>query len=137
MRVEKPLWTNAEQFEALQNTNQGVNTLIQKVKLGVDVRSHGSSLSVLHFSLTCTLDCKLLPSSDNFPSHLRGRHGTNVLRTVFVFWLYGGDSATGSGGVRAGNCGRVKSCAPNGKWITSLPAIVAPPVRLWSGARWC
>jgi len=28
--------------------------------------------------------------------------------------------------MRAGNCGRVESCAPNGKWITSFAAIVAP-----------
>jgi hypothetical protein len=40
--------------------------------------------------------------------------------------IYGGDSATGSGGSRAGNSGCAESCAPNGKWITSLAAIVAP-----------
>jgi len=45
------------------------------------------------------------------------------------------DPETGSGGNKAGNNGREVSCAGNGKWITSLAAIVAPPVRLWLGAR--
>jgi len=97
MRLENPLWTHAEQFEALQNTNQGIDILIPKIKLGVDVRSHGSSLSVLH------------------SPRLRDERRTSALRRVFVFRLYGGDFATGSGGMRAGNCGRVESCAPNGK----------------------
>ncbi len=39
---------------------------------------------------------------------------------------YGGDSATGSGGKRAGQLERVESCALNGKSITSPAAIVAP-----------
>jgi hypothetical protein len=41
--------------------------------------------------------------------------------------LYGGDSATGSGRRRAGNCRCVQSCTPNAKWITSFAAIVASP----------
>src|SRR5450631_3049754 len=56
---------------------------------------------------------------------------------VFVFLLYGGGPATGLGGLRAGTCNGTESCARNGKWIGSFAAIVAPPVRLWSGARWC
>ena len=43
-----------------------------------------------------------------------------------VFPCYGGGSATGSGQARAGNMGRVASCAQDRKWITSLAAIVAP-----------
>lgn len=39
---------------------------------------------------------------------------------------YGGDSAIGSGETRVADRGRVESCAPNGKWITSFTAIVAP-----------
>jgi hypothetical protein len=67
-----------------------------------------------------------------------------------VFSLgYGGDSATGSGGRIADCLRRVQpllgrrgipswrrpTCSHNWKWLLSLAAIVAPPVRLWSGAR--
>jgi hypothetical protein len=45
------------------------------------------------------------------------------MRNVFS---YGGDFATGSGGIRAGTTRLVESCALNGKWITSFAAIVAP-----------
>src|SRR5580704_7289158 len=36
-----------------------------------------------------------------------------------------------------GNRTRCTACARMWNRITSLVAIVAPPVRLWSGARWC
>jgi hypothetical protein len=49
----------------------------------------------------------------------------NGRNTLSVFQS-GGDSATGSGGDKAENNRCDASCVRNGKWITSLTAIVAP-----------
>jgi hypothetical protein len=72
-----------------------------------------------------------------FRAHPYCPHEQQVQCAKVKWTIYGGDSATGSGEMRAGNRGGVESCARNGKWITSFAAIVAPPVRLWLGARWC
>jgi hypothetical protein len=62
------------------------------------------------------------------------RRGTRVTRRLeaqpegrnsFSNFQPGGDSATGLGGNKVRNNGRKGSCAKNGKWITSLTAIVA------------
>ncbi len=42
-----------------------------------------------------------------------------------MLFSYGGDLSAGSGRSRAGDTRRAVSCAQNGKWITSLAAIVA------------
>jgi hypothetical protein len=55
--------------------------------------------------------------------------------TTEVELSYGGDLDIGSGEDRADDSRRVESCAPNGKWITSVAAIVAPhPCDLVRGA---
>jgi hypothetical protein len=64
-------------------------------------------------------DRRELPVDPNWASGTHCRRETNQRLT------YGGDSATGSGGMRIRDSGREVSCALDGKSITSLTAIVA------------
>ena len=104
---------NTEGSEPLQNAKQGIDVLIPEIKFNVDVSSQDSSS----------------PVGDEHTG--RASPGTCLKFSS----ICGGDSATGSGGTRTGNCSCVGSCAPNGKWITSFAAIVAPyPCDLVRGA---
>jgi hypothetical protein len=64
------------------------------------------------------------PSSSTSSGY--GRISGRTRRLAQWFSVKGGDSATGSGEDEGGNNQGEGSCTQNGKWITSLAAIVAP-----------
>ena len=114
-----------------ENTNQPVHVQIPEVNLCESIRfGHFRTIFFcqrLLFgflrSMTVPEECSECWLEIRIAGRLRVLWQGTGIRPVFT---YGGGSATGSGGKRAGESGRRESCAQNGKWITSSAAIVAP-----------
>ncbi len=150
VRFHLLLWTDRESLHPLKNTNQPVQIPVPQKKFAVVVCFQysrflstdppvGIQTTLCIEEGGCVLDWLACRRSSSPLSHSRRLAPTATWsegrplgqrcdqeEICLVFPCYGGGSATGSGQARAGNMGRVASCAQDRKWITSLAAIVAP-----------